>query len=170
MVRIRDRACRRTTMGMLTDELYGPAVVRDSVGRRGQPGGTAHAIPSVARALLIVNRKSGVGHSGAVINSLRAILEGRLAAVVITTAQTVDGHEEARALVSRYLGEGDAPAAIIVGGGAGRCGRPSKMSARAARPAACRDRGADNWRHSGSARTRVRGERACDASRLDSGD
>lgn len=84
-----------------------------------QPGGTAQAVPSVGRALLIVNRESGVGHSGAAVNSLRAIFEGRLAAHVVPTAQTVDGHEEARALVSRYLGEGDAPAAIIVGGGGG---------------------------------------------------
>lgn len=84
-----------------------------------QPGGTEPAPPSVGRALLLVNRASGVGHSGAAIDSLRAILEAQLAAGVVPTTQTVDGHEEARALVSRYLEEGDAPAAIIVGGGGG---------------------------------------------------
>jgi hypothetical protein len=80
---------------------------------------TARAAPSVKRALLIVNRESGVGHSGAAINSLRTIFEGRLGAGIVPAVQTVGGHEEARALVSRYLGESDAPAVIIVGGGGG---------------------------------------------------
>lgn len=84
-----------------------------------ESGWTERGLPPVRRALLVVNRESGVGHSSAAVNSLRTIFEGSLAADIDTTTRVVGGHEEALSLVSGYLGEGDAPAAIIVGGGGG---------------------------------------------------
>jgi Diacylglycerol kinase catalytic domain len=71
------------------------------------------------RALLIVNRSAGMGHSRVLVDRLHAMLVRSLGARAASEVEIVGDHPTARARASEFLAASDAPALILVGGGGG---------------------------------------------------
>jgi diacylglycerol kinase family enzyme len=73
----------------------------------------------VERALLIINRTSGVGHGDAVAERLSSMLREGLGEGTHAQVELVSDHPAARACAAEFLNASEAPAMIIAGGGGG---------------------------------------------------
>lgn len=72
----------------------------------------------VERALLVVNRSSGVGHGREVADGLRAVFEELLGGVE-SRVEVVEDHGSARRCVAEFLAGSEAMALVVAGGGSG---------------------------------------------------
>jgi len=73
----------------------------------------------VERVLLVVNRSSATGHSGATVDRLRLTLDEALGHETELQVEVVDDHPQAREQTKAFLAISDAPALVIAGGGSG---------------------------------------------------
>src|SRR6266511_2404775 len=73
----------------------------------------------VERALLIINRTSGVGHGEGLADKLTSLFNQGLTGVSQIHVKLVSDHAEARACTAGFLSEFRAPAFIVAGGGGG---------------------------------------------------
>lgn len=74
---------------------------------------------SVLRALLIINRTSGVGQDEACVAELASLFQRELYELDEVRVEFVHNHADARACAARFSAASDAPALIVVGGGGG---------------------------------------------------
>src|SRR6185369_10922815 len=73
----------------------------------------------VQRALLIINRTSGVGQDEACVTQLSLLFKRELFELEEVRVEFVDNHADARACAARFSAASGAPALIVVGGGGG---------------------------------------------------
>jgi len=73
----------------------------------------------VERVLLVVNRSSATGHSGATVDHLRSTLGKALGHETELQVEVVDDHPQAREQTKAFLEVSGAPALVIAGGGSG---------------------------------------------------
>lgn len=73
----------------------------------------------VERALLIINRTSGVGHREVVANRLSLMFKESLGELTHVQVELVSDHPAARACAAAFISASEAPAVIIAGGGGG---------------------------------------------------
>jgi len=73
----------------------------------------------VDRALLIINRAAGTGHSQGVAEKLTSLFEESLSGLAQVCVRLVTDHVETRACTAGFMSESEAPAFIVAAGGGG---------------------------------------------------
>jgi hypothetical protein len=81
------------------------------------PGGPI--MPSVERALLVVNRVAGTGHQPQLVETLCEKFTAGLGSSTAFHLECVDSHAAARAAATKFLGASTSSALIVAGGGGG---------------------------------------------------
>jgi Diacylglycerol kinase catalytic domain len=88
-------------------------IARAKIGEKRGAGG------AVERVLLVINRASGTGHGGGVVDGLRAVLGGSFGGRAALRVEVVEDHPAARRCVAGFLEGSDTPALVVAGGGSG---------------------------------------------------